>query len=67
MRSEAFGLDSVIGDGARTALEILGEIQKLDPKVHAWLMAPLKTRGTRPLCDAKVADLILEAQAALGV
>ena len=67
MRSAGFQLDGVIGEGTRTAFEVLAEIQKIDPRMHRWLMAPSKTRGRRPLCTGEVADLILEAQAALGV
>lgn len=64
-----FELDGLLSGDDRLArvMAIWREIARLDPVVAAWLEEPVAWRGPRPLCDARVAQLVEEARELLGV
>jgi hypothetical protein len=60
-----FSLDGILTEKQQLVLRILDEIERLDPEVAAWMREPEAIRGPRPLCDARVAELMLKARALL--
>lgn len=64
--SPTFHLDSILTEEQSLALRIIVEIERLDPRVARWMREPSATRGPRPLCTARVAELMDEARRLVG-